>query len=310
MKKLLVVSCALLLALCAVGCGNAGNNNKPLNFTITGFGWAYENIDPSFWSNPPGVRAFYDFWVRYSGTIAYNNIVSASVTAPTGVSWNLVPNSSYVDTQNKVLGGWGRWYENSSPYVLPIGNFQVTVKLSDGSTKTYSHVIPAPGMLTTGSYTSMQTEDLGSVSGAAQMVPRAKITGSQTLNQTTKQIDLNFMVLDAAGIVYDGNVWFYDASDNYLGGFFYFRDPKTGGISALLISGGGTGTFDTHGVNELILGASDVTLANGVSQYTFFSTVSKFIVVLTDGAQYGPQSSGNLDYDGRSFSAMTPLTVN
>ncbi|HET6451618.1 MAG TPA: hypothetical protein VFI08_09910, partial [Spirochaetia bacterium] len=87
----------------------------------------------------------------------------------------------------------------------------------------------------------------------------------------------------------------------------YFLDPKTGAISSRLY-GPSAGSFNTNGSNELLLGATDITLASGVTPTTFFNTVSKFTVVLTDGGQYAPQTSGTLYYDCRSISAMTSLS--
>jgi len=300
MKKPAFLFLVVSLAVLAIGCGNAGNGNK-LSFTITGLGWYYENIDTSFWTTTPpnGQTAFYDFFVHYNGTISYNNIVSAKVTAPDGRWWNVAPDSSFFDASHRVIGGFGRWWDGAASLdVLPIGSFQVEVKLSDDSVSRFTSLIPAPGALTTSGYNWMySSDDVGAPVGGVPMVKRAGNLVAAISRTGTQQVNIQFTVNDSK--VYNGFVWFYDSANNYLGGYFYFCNPATGTansqLSGALNSAGGT--------NTLTLAPSDITLGSGVTSAQFFANAGNCIVVLTDGKQYGPRSSGTLVYDGQSVSA-------
>jgi hypothetical protein len=301
MKLTKLRSLAILCALAVLvffGCKPPGGSD----ITITYLGWYYENIDLTFWDTAPGAQtAFYDFFVGYEGNIAFSDISSATVTAPGGGTWNVCPNSNFFDAQHKVIGGFGRFYDGSDPNVLPIGNFKAEVVLHDGTVARHTGRIPAPGSTTTGTYTSMHSQDGPSAADSAPMMLRATVS-TATLHTTTKTVIIEFSVSDP--LVYNGYVWFFDSSENYLGGFHYFRDPVTGVISPAL----GGNLFVNGTVNTLTLGSGDLTLAPGVSLADFFSNAAECVVVLTDGAQYGAGAS-HPRYDGQSISARTDLII-
>lgn len=288
-----------LLPLLLLGCG--GSSSSP-SFTIAGVSWVEENIDPSFWQTAPpnGQTAFYDFWIDYTGDIASGDIEYARVYGP-GVAWTINYSSTLFSATNKQIGGYGRWYDGVNPNLLPIGFLQVEVKLNSGADARYWIDVPAPASTTAGGYTTMHTEDLlPPPPTSAPMVRRATIGATNTLTPSTQTIRIAFSVDDAK--VYDGFVWFYDASGNYLGGFFNFRDPTTGSISARL-AGSSLHTDGTS--NTLTLQSTDLQFDAGAS----FGQIARFGIGLTDGAQYVPQASGKIRRDCRSISAITALTL-
>jgi hypothetical protein len=288
-----------LLPILFLGCG--GSSSSSPSITITGVTWVEENIDPSFWQTAPpnGQTAYYDFWIDYTGDIALGDIQYARVYGP-GVVWNIIYNSKLFSATSRQIGGYGRWYDAVNPNLLPIGPLQVEVKLNSGADARYALSVPAPASTTAGSYTTMHTEDLLSpLATSAPMVKRATIGATNTLTASTQEIGITFSVDDAS--VYDGFVWFYDASKNYLGGFFYFRDPATGSVSPRLAGS----SFHVDGTsNTLTLQPNDLQLNTGAS----FGQIAQFGIGLTDGAQY-VQTSGQLRRDCRSISAITPLTL-
>jgi hypothetical protein len=303
MRRLKSVSLFFLVVLVVLGCQQPGGHDTKI--TITYLGWYYENIDTSFWTTPPsnGTTSFYDFFIHYDGDIGYGDIKSANVIAPDGNWWNVCPDSSFFYPQYKVIGGFGRWWDGSAALdLLPIGDFQVEVTLTNGSISRYTGRIPAPGSTTTGPYAWMHSQDAPSPPGNSAAMPvRATVPAGSTLTQSSQTISISFTVNDAK--VYNGFVWFYDSSRNYLGEYSYFRDPATGAINAPL------GTLNVAGgTNTLTLQAANLTYASGIDAAQFFAQASRFMIVLTDGLQYGIQSSGVATYDGQSISAMTTLT--
>jgi hypothetical protein len=283
------------------GCGRSSSSAPPgPSIAITGLGWYEESIDPSFWTTAPpnGQTAYYDFWIRYSGDIAYSDIQYARVYLPNGTYWNIASRPQLFDATNRRIGGWGRWYSTQTN-VLPIGTLQVEVKLTDGSDAQYTAYIPAPGSTTAGTYTSMHSEDATSPPPmSAPMLSRATLGATQTLTASTQTLSVTFSVVDPN--VHDGYVWFFDASGAYVGGFFYLVDTSTGLASPRLDGS----TLHTDGtVNTLTVSASDLAFATGGS----FDQIARFRVVLTDGAQYGLVPG--LRFDCLSMSASGQLTI-
>jgi hypothetical protein len=292
----------IIMSLFLLAGGPQATPPNAANISITSLGWYYENIDPSFWNAPPsnGQTAYYDFFIHYEGNIAFSDISYARVYLPDHSYWTINIDSTYLNTQYSYIGGYGRWYSNQLD-VLPIGALQVEVRLTNGVDSKYTAQIPAPGGTTTGTATTMYSQDLSSPpANSAPMVLRATIGTGNTLTTSTSTIVIKFSVTDSK--VYDGYVWFFDASNNYLGGFFRFRNPSTGAICSQL-SGSSLNINGTN--NTLTLKPTDLTLNQGAT----FSQIAKFFLVLTDGYQYGVQSNGLAIYDGRSISAFTSLTI-
>jgi len=291
---------ALLILL--PGCDGSDSRKPDPTLVIASLGWIEESIDPTFWTTPPpgGQTAFYDFWIHYTGEVAYGDIEYARVYEPNGrYYWTINRGTAYFSAANRTIGGYGRWY-GSPANLLPIGPMHVEVKLTNGRVATYTSTIPAPASLVAGTTTSMYSEDLLSPpAGSAPMILRATAGATNTLTASTQTLVISFSVVDAR--VYSGFVWLYDAAGLYLGGFFHFRDLWTGAVRSQL-----AGNLHTDGtVNVLTLQPVDLQLNAGAT----FDQIEMVRVVLTDGSQYAPQTTGRLRYDCRSVAAVTSLTL-
>lgn len=300
-RRRLLAGVAAISVHLVTACGGSSASDAPHpTVAIASLGWVEESIDPSFWSTPPanGNTAFYDFWIHYTGDIAFSDIQYARIYMLDGSYWNIGGTALHFDATNKFIGGWGRWV-GWQPDILPIGILQVEVKLTDGVDAWYLARIPAPASTTTGSYTTMHTEEVAfPPPSSAPMIRRATLGPTQTLDIVAQTISITFSVEDLN--VHDGYVWLYDASNNYVGGFFYFADPATGLVSPRFAGS----TFHTDGTtNTLTLHPYDVTFAPGGT----FAQIARFRVVLTDGAQYPLEETGKLRFDCRSISAAGVL---
>jgi hypothetical protein len=294
---------ALVSLQLVAGCGRSSSSALPgPSLTITSLGWAEESIDPSYWTTAPpnGQTAFYDFWIHYSGDIAYSDIQYARVYLPGGSYWNIATRPQLFDGTKRVIGGWNRWYSTQTNF-LPIGSLQVEVKLTDGTDAQFTAFIPAPGSTTAGTYTTMHSEDaISPPPWSAPMLPRATLGPTQTLTAATQTLSVTFSAVDPN--VHDGYVWFFDASGAFVGEFMYLVDPSTGLASPRLA---GSTLYNDGTMNTLTVSASDLHFVTGGS----FGQIARFRVVLTDGAQYGLVASGALRYDCVSISAEAPLTL-
>ncbi len=298
---------AFLLVVAVVatvpGCsGSGGEGSTGPSLTLTSVVWCAESLDPSFWSpaRTDGRTAFYDFWIHYSGDIAYGDIQSARVYEPDGSYWTLDRDSSFFDATHRTIGGWGRWYRTSTTNLLPIGTFRAEVTLTNGQVASLSKLIPAPASTATDGFASMYSEDLLTPPADAAPMIRRPAPGSQnTFATATQTITVTFAVNDPRA--YGGWVWLYDANDTWIGTSVHFRDATTGGIVSQL-----GGVLRTDGSeNVMTLGPSDVQLATGST----FAQISMIRVVVTDGQQYGGPVNGVVRFDGRSVGPVTSLTV-
>jgi hypothetical protein len=268
--------------------------------TITSLEWLSESIAPAYWSSPPANNqtAFYDFWIHYSGDLAFTDLAWARVYTPDGASWwTLSQDPRLFDPVHRVIGGYGRWF-GAEINMLPIGFLIAEIKLTSGAVSWGVGYVPDPGGLTA-TLPNMNSEDRTPPAGTSvPMLRRASPGTSGTVTAATGTISLSFTVIDPK--VHDGAAWFYDSAGAYLGGSAGFRDPVTGLVTAAL-----GGALEVEGAeNVLTLRTGDIAFVPG----TGFDQVARFVVVLTDGAQYGLQPSGRARIGSRSLSASTPLT--
>jgi hypothetical protein len=289
----------------ALACGSSTPTTPTtaLTVTITGVGWYEENIDPTTWTTPPpnGQAAFFDFIIHYSGEITFSDIEYARVYLPGGTRWwTLNKDTRFFDAAAKTIGGFGRWYDNAQPNILPLGDLLVEVKLTSGAISRYTRYVPAPASLTADPFSTMYTEDLTPPPAASTpMIKRASLGATNTSTAATQTLSLTFSVNDPR--VYNGFVWLYDAAGAYLGGYFYFRDSATDLIRPAL--GGVLATDGT--LNTLTLHPTDLTFNAGAT----FSQVARFEIVLTDGAQHGLLAGGGHASDCRAISAPAALIL-
>lgn len=289
-----------LIFLLFLSCNLSQTQNKSddKSITITSLGWYIENIDSSFWtSSTPPSHCFYDFFIHYIGDISLNDISYAKIYEPSGYYWSLPLTSTYFNIQTKTIGGWYRCYSSSTPNILEIGNVRVEVKLTDGNISSLNKTIPAPGNLTTNNYSYVYSADSPSSSYTPMVYRANSLSGTKTTVSST--ITINFKVNDAN--VYNGYIWFYDSSNNYIGVSKTFRDTTNGNVNSIINSS----NININNTNNIVtLLNSDITFQTGN-----ISSITRFIVVLTDGSQYVAQGK-YAAYDCRSISGRIDLTIN
>jgi hypothetical protein len=286
MRKPFRSLCVLLFVvlICACGLGN-----KPPVFD-NDLGWVFENIHPSYWTKSggtdPGATAFRDFWVHAEDPDGQEDITYVCVTDSEGVDWLLEDHDtgySAYNTSGNYWGGWRPYYYPSAPNRVALGTYTTVVRDSAGHEISRTDTIPGPGGFS--GYSFAYTEEEGSTAGGTPMVKRATGLSGTKLGD---RIRVQFSVNDSNVYVYDGFVWLYDSSPNYIGVTNRFR--------ATINGGGGAGIYTNGSTNTLEVLFTDLNLGTHSS-----SEIRGFHVVLTDGAQYAPETG----YDFRSISAYT-----
>lgn len=131
-------------------------------FAIARVGWHEENIDPSFWPSTPrsGQSAYQDFFVHHEGDISFGDLRSVRVSSPAGSSWDLLRDQTFLDSIQRVIGGWRRWYGGPAANILLLGDMRVEITMADGRVIRATTTILAPGSTGVGTSAAMHTEDV------------------------------------------------------------------------------------------------------------------------------------------------------
>ena len=290
MRKPFRSLCVLLFVvlICACGLGN-----KPPVFD-NDVGWVFENIHPSYWTKSggtdPGATAFRDFWVYAEDPDGQEDITYVCVTDSEGVNWLLEdPDTGYsaYDAKGNFWGGWRGYYCSSEPHRIALGTYATVVRDSAGNEISRFDTFNGPGAAL--GYSFAYTENEAGGAGGKQMVRRAAVFSASV---SSVQLQVVFTVEDIR--VFDGDVWLYDASANYIGWAKWFRTTVNwgGGIHNSVAQSGNTLEVP---INDLEIGAHT------------WDEIKGLHVVLTDGAQYMPQTPFETVYDYRSISAYYTL---
>ncbi len=235
-------------------------NDKSI--TITGLGWYIENIDSTFWTGTPlSAHCFYDFFIQYDGNISLGDIEYARVyVVSDNYYWTIPLTPEYFNSQDKVIGGWYRFYDGTNGNILPIGDLRAVVKIKKGKTSSFVKTIPAPGSSTTNGKQYVYTpEDYSTGSSSYTPMIRRATIGIRTINIMTQAMEINFTVND--NLVYSGYVFLYDTNGDYVGYSKTFRDETNGSITSIINSG--AGLYINGDNNKLTISNPDVTLMTG-----------------------------------------------
>jgi hypothetical protein len=249
-------------------------NEKP---TITdASGWVVENIDPSFWTKwgqSSDATAFIDFWVFANDPDGIEDITYVAITSPDGGLWVLRYKDvgfDHYDDRGKFFGGWRRYYSLDLPNLVVLGRYTVLIRDSAGNEVTDTFSVNSPGTKS-GSGSIYSESYAGSLSGGAKMLHRASI---RSATKSSGDITIQFSVSDSR--FYNGYVWFYDASANYITSSGYFKSKVNDGAGLRT-----NGTTNTLKVQPSDLELGDFT----------FDDIKWFHVILQDGAQYAPSET-------------------
>jgi len=303
-KQALSAIVPLLCLFILASCGPSGGIKTA---KIVDVGWNIDNLPTSY-----NCSCFYNFWIYFNGDINIADVKTARVILPDGLSWwtmDLASHPSYFSAANSRIGGTTRFHWSSTGHALPIGIMTASLELTNGTTSTYKFKVGVPGYADTNGYDYVYTEDIGSpmpisTAVSAQALKRA-IVSSATLNTTTSSLNIGFSTDDNR--TFNGYVWFYDASDNYLGVSKRFVDGDSG--VKLLGLNTGAGLITTGASNTLILAPADVRDSNGTALSTsVFNSIATFELVTLDGDQYD-EPGDYWDYDYRAISSPFAVTV-
>jgi hypothetical protein len=280
-----LLPCIVLICACGLG-------NKPPVFD-NDVGWVFENIDASFWTKrgdpDPSVTVFRNFWVHAEDPDGEDDITYVCITDSEDHDTLLEnPNTGYsaYDSSGNFWGGWRRYYRVAAPYQVALGTYTTVVRDSAGYEISRTDMLTGPGGASGYSF-AYSEEYLGSTVGGTPMLTRATVSFA---NKLSDRIQIQFTVNDDA--VFDGYVWLYDASAVYVGWTNWFRTTTR--------INGGLGIYNNGSLNTLEVFFTDLDLGTHSP-----SEIAGFHVVLSDGAQYEPQTPFDTWYDYRSISAYT-----
>ncbi len=199
----------------------------PLTVEITG--WVIENIDKSFWTKwgytGDWGTAFFDIWVVANDPDGIDDITYVEVSNPVeGEYWVLRDSSiDLYDAEGGFFGGWCRYFGASYPHAFYLGQYTALVRDSDGNEATDTLFFSKPGA-TSGNGFVYSEDYTGLTTGGIEMIKRATIISK---TKEANDITIEFQVDDSR--VFNGFVWFYDSSAEYITWSGYFKNTINGG---------------------------------------------------------------------------------
>jgi hypothetical protein len=301
MKKIYFLSIVLLSAVLLNAC-NQSNTPSKLNVSLKGFGYFIDNVPQDYWASTVTTKPSltYTFEFVFSGQLTASNIVSAKVFInDTDKCWTIDQND--FNEESNTLTGYN-YYSNININELPIGKLVAKVILSDGSELSKTVIMSVPGSTSNGSYQYVYNPDNESFadypSVTCKSIQRPLIT---KISRSTDDVSVSFTVIGSD--VNNGCVWYYDATNRYLGTSNYFREEKSG--SCFIGLNGGSGFLSSDGSNNIIISNNSQILKNGkaISQEDFNSIIKARIVVF-DGEQY-VSSATYINFDYRAISELS-----
>ncbi|HRY53897.1 MAG TPA: hypothetical protein P5133_13915 [Spirochaetia bacterium] len=301
-KAFLALIAATLLF--ASSCAQAGGGSGDKKATITGVGWSIQNM-----KYISGATCGYNFTIYYEGDIGAEDVEYAEIGVPNDSEhvwgFDLADEPGLLDAARSRISESGFVFSACND-VLPIGATKAVLVLKNGSRSEYSFTTGIPGMIGANGYQYVYTADYDPDAYPIPAGSRRAALGRATISSGTydpTSIYLNFAIND--GYAYNGYVWAYDGSDNFLGVSHRFYNTGTYAADPYLNSGGGLKKDGS--TNSAVLKASDFYTGSGASMSsTVFGQISRCEVVLLDGAQYATPGDYS-GYDHRSVSDTITL---
>lgn len=290
MKKKLNVMFFMIILLLFCGCFQKDKEEQ--NIKITNVGWVYENIGEGFGEVKKGCYA--NFWISYEGEIEREDIDYVEICCINnsdfdGNYWRVSLSEEYFNKEAKRIGGWIRRYNGDNISVMPVGKFEIIIKLKNEDIITKEINITLPGKTTTDgkSYIYNQEDCFINFEEYEKNLNRAEIT-QKNINYFDENIKIEYNVNDTR--VYNGEVIFYDADNNYVAKTSRFKNlsDNTLNVSSFYISGKN---------NCIEFSKDDIEFVTGKT----FNSIEKCHIILYDGWQYGEYKKDNM-FDYRSIS--------
>jgi sulfatase modifying factor 1 len=271
-----------LLLLFSFGCNDGGGGSSdPLTVEITG--WYMENADESAvskYGDKANATAYIYISLKVKDPDGIDDVIYVEVSNPQDRYWILRDSSSGIDLYDpeyKRFIANGLW-SSVNPNSIILGQYTAFVLDSDFNSATNTINFSSPGT-TLPEEGFIYSEDYKRVTdGGIEMLKRASITN---FVKGEDSITIEFQVDDTR--VFNGYVWIYDGSPEYITYSDYFINTINYG----------SGIFNDGTTNTLTIQSSDLDLGS----YTW-DDINGFHVILTDGVQYSPKET----WDHRSVS--------
>jgi len=264
------------------------------NIQINNIGWIFTN-NPSDFNNG---HLIIEITLHYSGASLHPNEISYFKMTTSANTWTIpITSTNLLDSLSEIRQGLYSTSFSPNASVLPIGSYGFELKLTDGFDASKTVDFPAPGSLVTNGYNFIYTEDYsGGVPSTFVKMVRRPISNSVT--KTNDSITIAFTSNDT--LFYNGYVWFYNSSGNYIGVSSWFRNIATKALSSTINSGL---AIYSDGVTKNVVKLSQQTCT--IYSPSSFNDIYSVRVVITDGIQY--KDSPNISYDCRAVSLLQHL---
>jgi hypothetical protein len=257
--------------------------------TISDTGFIVENISTSFWlsANPPTGTMFVTISISYNEQLSTSDFSKIEISDEDNHKWTLDSNNFTCDETKKVLKA-NRLWSSSIGNKARIGNYKITVFLTNGASATSNCIVREPHTLNNPTTVIYAVDGVPGANEVAA-IPRATIgTRTKTLTEVTVQFSIN----DSE--VYNGWIWFFDSANNYLGYSGTFRDSAGDLRTSLIPVLNTSGTMNTVTINSSTISYGTI---------SDISNIVKCIVVLCDGYQF----TSHTEFDYISLGARVSI---
>jgi len=281
-----------------IGCNK--NNDNPVTPQSKSIqidkeiGWIFSNCPSDIHNGPLTL----DITLHYSGASLQPNEISYFKVTGSVLTWNLpITSSNLIDSLGIIYQSFFASSLSSNATVLPIGSYTFELKLANGFDVSQTVTFPAPGSLSTNGYTYMYTEDYsgGIPSTFTKTIRRPMINALTKVNDT---IAITFTMNDS--LFYNGYIWLYNSSGNYIGGSSYFRNINTKALSTIINNGA---AIYSNGATQNVVRLYQQN--SNIYSPASFNDIYYMRIVVTDGIQY--QSTPGRSYDCRAISLLQHL---
>lgn len=297
---LVVLTVLMLLVVACEQPTDPGSDPDPIE--ITGIGWAFENIHPSYFSSSPSSSAFAAFTVLLdTDQIGDRSVSTVKVgagnrpddywTLDTSDDFSFDPDRGHIDLP--------LLYDSDADHVNYL-DWRFEVTMSDGVSDTFEVEFKAADGESAPSAQRIYSQDYtGDTSGMSPMLPRANVSRAEW-DGSGLEIDFSF----SDSRVANGWAWVYDSNGNYIGytdtAFEWSATSETALTSNSTVVSSWATSSGTTSVQARVEAAG---FTDESSTYDL-ADVGEVVILLTDGFQY----TRDYYYDFRSRSAVTTVT--
>jgi len=298
MKRTIVLMMCVSIVLLS-SCGNFFDPDTKKTISISSIEYSITNYPEDWYSSTSIVKPSlqYYFSIKTTGNYLQSDVKYVRIYLPNNSTtyWDLM--DDFDDTSSSYSGNC---YYGDNSKELPIGTMNAVIELDDSTKAAFAFTMGRPGNVVNDGYSyTYASEDETMSSYPSVSIPSIMRPIINALSLSSSLISVDFTVYGQ--YVFDGVVWFYDATGNYIGRSPFFRDR----ISGAIISDLNSGIFNNGNgqVNTMNIGTSEIANNNNQVSQSLVNTISTCRVILYDGIQYA--TDGNYGwYDYKSISSQ------